>query len=245
MKAPPCVNFELLSECCLIMRIDDAINESYLPYLEYSCISARAFFAEALIDLVPSYNSLLVEFNCQLIQPQQALEHFKRYLEENTASRGHNQLNLARSDSNKSIIEIPIYYHPEVGWDLEILSEQLNLPWQKIVEIHQSKRYRVYAMGFLPGFAFMGILHNRLQSHRKTEPRSFVPKGSLAIAERQTAIYPQDSPGGWNIIGRCPIDLFNATLNPVNTLSIYQTVHFKSINRDEYLMLGGQFEEQS
>ena len=127
-------------------------------------------------------------------------------------------------------------------WDLESVAAQHQLNWQQVVDIHSQRTYRVYAMGFAPGFAFMGQLDPRLETPRKARPRTCVPAGSVAIADLQTAVYPKDSPGGWNIIGRSPCELFKPDRTPANLLKTADCVRFKAIDKQQFLQLGGSLD---
>jgi len=101
-------------------------------------------------------------------------------------------------------------------------------------------QYRVYAIGFAPGFAYLGEVDARIAAPRLATPRKKVPKGAVAIADRQTAVYPAVSPGGWNLIGLCPVDMFNPNAKPTMPVQVGDKVQFKSIEREEFLSLGGQ-----
>ena len=106
--------------------------------------------------------------------------------------------------------------------------------------MHSSQIYSVGAIGFAPGFAFLTGLAPELQLARKAVPRLSVPKGSVAIAENQTAVYPADSPGGWNMIGNCPISLYDPTRQPMIPFSIGTKIKFYPIDKAEFLRLGGK-----
>lgn len=106
-------------------------------------------------------------------------------------------------------IKVPFCYSKRFAWDLENVAASHQLPVEKVIEIFTARTYRVFMIGFLPGFGYMGEVDNRIATPRKSQPRSTVPAGSVGIAGNQTGIYPVDSPGGWNIIGRTPLSLFN------------------------------------
>ncbi|HEX8638388.1 MAG TPA: 5-oxoprolinase subunit PxpB, partial [Pyrinomonadaceae bacterium] len=109
---------------------------------------------------------------------------------------------------NARLVEIPVYFDDESAPDLRFVAETNNLSPNEVIEIFTSQIYRVYMLGFLPGFAYMGEIDDRIAAPRKTSPRLKVPAGSVGIAGRQTGIYPFASPGGWQIIGRTDVDLF-------------------------------------
>ncbi|PKL98617.1 MAG: allophanate hydrolase, partial [Gammaproteobacteria bacterium HGW-Gammaproteobacteria-7] len=110
---------------------------------------------------------------------------------------------------------------------------------QQVIELHGTPDYRVGAIGFAPGFAYLGELHPRLLLPRRATPRLAVPAGSLGIADRQTAIYPLVSPGGWNLIGRSPVRLFDRELDGFSLWQPGDRVRFVPIERAEFIRLGG------
>ncbi|MEM1142862.1 MAG: carboxyltransferase domain-containing protein, partial [Pseudomonadota bacterium] len=131
------------------------------------------------------------------------------------------------------------YYHPEAGADLETLAEQRSLSWSDIAAIHYQQEYRVYAIGFAPGFAYLGDVDERIAAPRLSTPRKQVPRGAVAIADRQTAIYPAESPGGWNLIGRSPLRMFDAHAEEPMVVSVGDRIRFRPITRDEFVAAGG------
>jgi KipI family sensor histidine kinase inhibitor len=136
-------------------------------------------------------------------------------------------------------VVLPVYYAPEVGIDLESLAERAGLSVSKVIDLHASSEYRVYAIGFAPGFAYLGEVDERIAAPRLATPRASVPRGSVAIADRQTAVYPSVSPGGWNLIGRCPVPMFDPGAQPCMPVAVGDTVHFEPISRERFLTLGG------
>ncbi len=108
---------------------------------------------------------------------------------------------------NRRIVEVPVSFSDKDALDLQLIAEAAGLSRQKVIEVFLSGIYRVYMLGFLPGFAYMGIVDERIAVPRKSSPRLAVPKGSVGIAGRQTGIYPNESPGGWQIIGKTDLEL--------------------------------------
>ncbi|MDT4841246.1 TIGR00370: sensor histidine kinase inhibitor, KipI family [compost metagenome] len=143
-------------------------------------------------------------------------------------------------------VALPVWYDPRVGPELERLSQRLDLSRKRIIELHSEREYRVFTLGFVPGFAFMGLLDEALSSPRLETLRQRVPGASVAIAERQTSVYPQPSPGGWNVLGRTPARLFDSSLQDHSLLRPGDRVRFVPIERSEFIRLGGDdspFEE--
>lgn len=182
-----------------------------------------------LIDLVPSYASLLVIFDPYAIDQYQ-LRHSIRVLVA--------ELSSTESKAN-NLVELPVYYGAEVAEDLPRIAQSAKLSLEQVIDIHQQVQYRVFAIGFAPGFGYLGEVDERIAAPRLATPRSKVPKGAVAIADRQTAIYPAESPGGWNIIGRCPIPMFVPDSEPTMPFDVGDLVTFKAVSKQEFLALGG------
>jgi KipI family sensor histidine kinase inhibitor len=142
--------------------------------------------------------------------------------------------------SEGQLVTLPVYYAAESGPDLEALAERASLTVEEVIAIHQSVEYRVYAIGFAPGFAYLGEVDERIAAPRLSTPRQKVPRGAVAIADRQTAVYPAPSPGGWNLIGRCPVRMFNPDADPTMPVRVGDRVRFEAIERQAYLDLGGE-----
>lgn len=185
--------------------------------------------ASKIIDLVPSYTSLLVVYDVTKID----------YL---TIEKAIYAVVSTSSDKPLTIgksIELPVYYSLETGPDLQRLADHTKLSIDDLISIHQQTEYTVYAMGFAPGFAYLGETDEKIAMPRLATPRAEVPKGAIGIADRQTAIYPAESPGGWNLIGQCPTAMFKPNQKPSTLVEVGDKVRFKAISRDEFIQLGG------
>ena len=156
----------------------------------------KSDFALDVIDLIPSYASLMVMFNLRTTDHHQVRKRLRTLLQPLSK---HTQTYSDKGDS--TVVELPVYYSLESGPDLSVIAKRNKLSIEQIIEIHQAQEYRVYAIGFAPGFAYLGEVDERIASPRLATPRMKVPKGAVAIADKQTAVYPNTSPGGWNIIG--------------------------------------------
>lgn len=185
--------------------------------------------ASKIIDLVPSYTSLLVVYDVTKID----------YL---TIEKAIYAVVSTSSDKPLTIgksIELPVYYSLETGPDLQRLADHTKLSIDDVISIHQQTEYTVYAMGFAPGFAYLGETDEKIAMPRLATPKAEVPKGAIGIADRQTAIYPAESPGGWNLIGQCPTAMFKPNQKPSTLVEVGDKVRFKAISRDEFIQLGG------
>jgi inhibitor of KinA len=130
-------------------------------------------------------------------------------------------------------VEIPVCYDPSIAPDLAGVADRLGLAVDEVIRIHTAQSYHVYMIGFLPGFPYMGELPATLFMSRKAKP-VMTPAGSVAIAGRQTGIYPMDSPGGWHVIGRTRVSMFTPDSDPPVRLRPGDTIRFKSIPRDAF-----------
>jgi KipI family sensor histidine kinase inhibitor len=223
------MNIQIAGENAFIIYFGDLATPEIAQKIKSAEQSLRHELKHLLIDLIPSYASLLVLFNIDLTDHYIVINKIKACL---------SALVDGRLKKGKTI-ELPVYYGTEVGIDLITLTKQTNLSVDEIIQIHQLKEYRVYAIGFAPGFAYLGDVDERISSPRLATPRKKVPQGAVAIADKQTAIYPSESPGGWNIIGRSPQRMFDVNKVPSMPVSVGDIVRFVGINKPEYLALGG------
>ena len=185
-----------------------------------------------LIEIIPSYNSILVTYDI-----------FKYTFEDIQVYLNDLLKNIQIENENDSeIITVDVYYGEEVGLDLQRVATKANISIQEVIEIHSSKLYDVYAIGFLPGFAYMASVNEKIITPRLSTPRKKIPKGSVAIADNQTAIYPQNSPGGWNILGKTIFELFDKNLEALSPITIESKIKFNPISKDEFLQQGGVLE---
>ena len=140
-----------------------------------------------------------------------------------------------RYSNDSDVIKISVCYAPEFGLDLQSIGEATGLSVEQIIELHCSRDYRVLATGFVPGFGYLGETDPRIQLPRRDSPRTRIPRGSVAIAENQTVIYPRETPGGWNIIGRMPGSIISVTRDSVDAMfATGRLVRFQSISMDEF-----------
>jgi inhibitor of KinA len=137
-------------------------------------------------------------------------------------------LTIADEDSNE-VLEIPAIFNDDCGPDLKLIAEQRGLSTAEVVEVFTSATYRVFMIGFLPGFAYMGQVDERLSMPRKPQPRRSVPKGTIGIAGRQTGVYPMESPAGWQLIGRTDVEFFTPRAERPSLLQAGDRVRFLAV----------------
>ncbi|MDX1800257.1 MAG: 5-oxoprolinase subunit PxpB [Marinobacter sp.] len=214
-----------------MVRLFDGIAETNLPWLTALTRDCEQAFGQALVDLVPSYTTLLVIFDPVQISTWEA----RRMLLDLLAT-------LAPDDAgqeNGELHELATWYDPSVGPDLARVAERSDLSVDQVIDLHSQRDYRVFALGFAPGFAFMGLLDNRLDCPRLDTPRQKVPAGSVAMAGQQTAAYPTVTPGGWNLVGRTSARLFDRNRDGFSLLKVGDRVRFVSVDRQTFEREGG------
>lgn len=142
----------------------------------------------------------------------------------------------SQTENQSTVFSVKACYHPDLAPDLISVAREKNLTVDDVVSLHTSAIYTVYAIGFMPGFAYMGHLPKALQIDRKATPKVQVPAGSVGLAHNQTGIYPRTSPGGWQIVARTTLDCFNASLplKEACPFVVGQKVKFEAITLDEY-----------
>lgn len=187
---------------------------------------------EWLLDITPAYDSVLVVFDCLLTDYVQV----KQYL------KGLDSTLVGITNMPTRRVVVPVLYNPPGINDLARISEKIGLTREEIIHAHHSTVYRVFAIGFAPGFAFLGDVDPRIAMPRLSNPRKMVPKGAVGIADQQTAVYPNQSPGGWNIIGLSPFEFFKSDEPDYMPLQVGDEVMFKAVSQDEYIELGGSLE---
>lgn len=220
---------EIASVDSLTLRLFDGVEEGNIPWLLAASKRLQLVFGEWLLDIVPSYTTLMLHYDLRKIGAREARALIAAVLDD---------LRPVEEGAGREVA-LPVWYDPCVGPELERLSRRLGLTRKRIIELHSQREYRVFTLGFVPGFAFMGLLDEALASPRLATPRQRVPGGSVAIAERQTSVYPCASPGGWNVLGRTPARLFDSSLQDHSLLRPGDRVRFVPIERSEFIRLDG------
>jgi KipI family sensor histidine kinase inhibitor len=217
-------------ENALIAYLGEGQDPAVSARVQQLCSALELVLGADLIDLVPSYASVLV------IYDPLKTDHLRVHA---CIRRAESTL-VTASASDSTLVTLPVYYSVEAGPDLENLARATGLSVNEVIDIHQQQEYRVYAIGFAPGFAYLGEVDARIAAPRLATPRQKVPRGAVAIADTQTAVYPAPSPGGWNLIGLCPQRMFNPDSSPTMPVTVGDRVRFEAIDRARYLALGGE-----
>jgi len=179
-------------------------------------------------ECVPTYRSLLVYYD-PLKKSYERLVFELKDLEE--------KLNVLTGATKKKVIEVPVIYGGSYGPDLNYVAEYHNLTEEEVIQLHSAREYLVYMIGFIAGFPYLGEVADEIATPRLKTPRLRVPAGSVGIAEKQTGIYPYESPGGWQIIGRTPLKLFDPEKHPPALIQPGDTLKFKQIDSEKFSSL--------
>ena len=225
----PAPRFFPMGDQALIVEFGDRVDPALSSQIAAVALRLRETRPIGVLDIVPAYATLALHYDPAAVgagtSPYEALvETIESWLKTQTAA----------SSSSGRLIEIPVCYGGAFGEDLEALALSRNLSVEEVIAIHSGSDYYVHMLGFVPGFAYLGGLDARLATPRRDTPRPRVPAGSVAIAGEQTAVYPLDTPGGWQIIGRTPLQLFKPDASPPSLLNAGDTVRFVPISLQEF-----------
>ena len=208
----------------LLLEFGDEISHEVNNRVRRMALAIRSEAIEGIIETVPTYRSLLVIYN-PLTLPLDQLKKRLQKIEEGLQETPFPEPKLTR---------IPAVYGGAYGPDLEFVAGYHQISREEVVRLHCSKPYFIYMIGFMPGYPYMGELPEALIMPRLKTPRLYVSKGSVAIAQKQTGIYSMESPGGWQIIGRTPVELFDPDREPPALLQMGGLVQFYSITEKEF-----------
>jgi inhibitor of KinA len=219
------MKIDALGDSALIINLADEISDS--SGLLARILSAAETIERAklpgVVDVTSSYESVAVFFDITQLGPD-----FEDKIRALIASAG------VRVAGKKRRVEIPVCYDEEFALDLERVANHTSLTPDAIVALHSSAKYTVACIGFMPGFPFLAGLPQQLRMPRLQSPRTKVSAGSVAIANAQAGIYPLESPGGWNVLGRTPLQLFRVKESPPTLLRPSDRVRFRRITRAEF-----------
>ncbi len=188
-----------------------------------------------LVEVVPAYSSLTIFYDPVTVRQTCAEFETAFAAVRNKAEKALAQaINSVLSKAERQLTKIPVCYDAEFAIDLEFVAEKKMLTVEQVIRIHTEPVYRVFMIGFLPGFPYLGEVDERLSVGRKSVPRAAVPQGSVGLAGRQTGIYSLESPGGWQIVGKTPLLLFDPKNESPTLLHAGDSVRFYEIDRKTF-----------
>jgi inhibitor of KinA len=233
---------QILGDHALVFCVEEKISEEIIEKIMALKKTIEAFHFDFIKELIPSYHTLTLVYDINLfyqnkiaVNNNQSIIEFGNFLL-NAFKVSNTNIDTAKNTSiqEEIIIQIPVCYDKCFGIDLENIVSKNKISIEEIIKIHTEETYLVYCLGFLPGFAYMGKVKEAIQIARHASPRKEVQAGSVGIAGMQTGIYPMNSPGGWQIIGRTPIKIFDKDPSILGKLNAGNRIQFYPIAFAEF-----------
>lgn len=226
-----------LGDSAVLIQLGDVISESVHRQVHAAAQHIEKFPFLGYIECIPSFTTLSIHYDLLKLPERKGVGSsfevvcaiLKKLLSE---------IEL-QEDVVPVVVDIPVCYEEEYGQDLEVVASLNGLTPEEVINIHIGQNYLIYALGFTPGFPYVGGVSEQISAPRKSTPRLKVPAGSVGIAGNQTGIYPIETPGGWQIIGRTPLALFLPDQDPPTLLQGGQYIRFRKIDRQEFVFLKG------
>ncbi|MEK3889251.1 5-oxoprolinase subunit PxpB [Bacillus sp. FSL K6-3431] len=224
------ITFSPLGDQGLIVDFGEGMNLEKNRFILKWRLTLEAHPFPGFIEAVPAYTTLTIFYDAVAVGTSFPYDTVKKAVKNISFSIHH-------SVNHNKTVEIPVCYEEPFSLDLKIVAMHNKKTIQEVIDIHCANIYHVYFLGFSPGFPFLGGMNKSLSTPRKNVPRLKIPRGSVGIAGGQTGIYPLESPGGWQIIGRTPLQLFDVYADPPTLILPGDQVRFVSINKEEFFAL--------
>jgi KipI family sensor histidine kinase inhibitor len=217
----------------LLVEFGEAIDPEINRKVRQTFFALEKMPIGGVTEVIPTYRSILIFYDPFQINPER--------LQKEIINR-ENELDKWEIPPPE-ITEIQVAYGGDFGPDLELVAQHNKLTPEEVIQIHTSETYLIYMVGFTPGFPFLGGLSERIFTPRRENPRQLVPAGSVGIANNQTGVYPIDSPGGWQLIGRTPVKLYDPIGSPPILLKAGNCLRFKRISREEFQEIARRYKD--
>ena len=218
------VRYLVSGDCSVCVEFGNEISPEINKKIRAVKIAVEKSGIEGIVETVPTYRSLLVYYKPEIISFREISEKF----EELMGSLDNIEI------PPPTVIEIPVLYGGEMGPDIQNVAEHNGKTVEEVIQIHTSEEYLIYMIGFIAGFPYLGGMSKEIATPRLKSPRVKIDGGSVGIAGEQTGVYPVDSPGGWQLIGRTPLKLYDAEREKPVLLEAGQYIKFKSVTPEEY-----------
>jgi inhibitor of KinA len=214
-----------LGDCAVVIEFGDEIDRAMNSRVKSFADQLDAASLPAIVENIPTFTNVTVIYDPLRASFENLVTELERVVDAMPAD--------APGAEPRTVV-IPVRYGGEFGPDLESVAERNHLSPDEVVEIHTEPVYPVYMIGFAPGFPYLGGMSERIRAPRLETPRERIPAGSVGIAGAQTGVYPIETPGGWQLIGRTPLRLFDPARDPPSLLQAGDLVRFTAINKEEY-----------
>jgi KipI family sensor histidine kinase inhibitor len=227
-------DYKIAGDCGIVVEFENEISERVNAKVTSMSLALEKSEIKGIEEVIPTYRSLLVLYDPLVIVGAELIAALKS-LEKN--------IKKPTETEKPRTVEIPVVYGGEFGPDLDFVAQHNGLPVEAVIKIHAEGKYRVYMLGFTPGFPYLGGMSPKIAAPRLENPRTRMPAGSIGIAGNQTGIYPVESPGGWRLIGRTPLKLFDSHGKQPFLLQAGDYLKFIRINEQRYHLLKEQVEK--
>lgn len=211
-------------DCAVTVEFSDSISEEVNRRIRSFYKATKKSKIKGITDVVPTFRSVLISYDPRYISYQNLCTQLKAHLNDTSSV----------DNKKKRIVTIPVCYEGEYGPDLKFVAEHAGLSEEEVIEIHTSRDYLVYMLGFQPGFPYLGGLDERIFTPRLSVPRVQIRAGSVGIGGEQTGLYPLASPGGWQIIGTTPVKAYNPKKHPSIPYEAGDYIRFSSITKERF-----------
>lgn len=217
-------NFQPLGRRAILVSWPSVIDENMLEFILFAKKYIQNKKDEPIVEIIHTYSSLLIEYDGTIRNIYTKVLVLKKLI----------STLVPPKITSCELFHLPVCYDQKFGLDLKLLSTENKLDFSEIPTLHAGPIYTIYFMGFLPGFLYLGGLDKKLFCERKKHPRKRIKKGAVGIGGNQTGIYPKSSPGGWQIIGNCPIGFFDVDQNPPSVFRAGDKIKFYPVSMKEH-----------
>lgn len=227
------IRFLMAGDSALVAEFGNAITPEINARIRAFNIALEQRKLPGVLELLPTYRSVLIQYDPEII----GTEILKARLSEIAQNLDTIAIPSAQ------VVELPVLYGGEMGPDLDFVAEHAGLSPEQVIRLHTEPEYLIYMLGFTPGFTYLGGLNEKIHTPRLAQPRVKIPGGSVGIAGSQTGVYPIDSPGGWQLIGRTPVKLYDPNRAEPILPRAGQYIKFRAIDQAEFDSIAEQAEQ--